>query len=362
MDRTINDLLCTTQSYNLSVIAFSLPNESAFTIYIQDSLSDQKSVDNKEFWIAPFHSSTNFPFVKIRPQFILQETDEIPFFERRMEKNAYWTIQNKTFESFSENRYVSSVEQLQKKIQEGKLKKAAISQLQEIDLSPDFHIWNYLKSIRQEYKNAFVSFISTPFTGTWIGATPELLLESNESTLKTVALAGTIMDDGISEWTEKEKIEQDFVSQHVSEVLESLEIGELETSNLNEIRIGHLIHLIKKFSLKNITNISKQTIEKVANALHPTPAVGGFPKIQAIEYIKEVEKYNRSYYAGFLGPVDLHHAALFVNLRCMSLCPKTAFLFGGAGVTAESVPANEWKETNNKIQVLQRLIKQVIPQ
>lgn len=356
MDRSINDIFCASQSYNLSVVAFSLPNEADFTIYIHDSLTDEKIIPNKEFWIAPFHSSTGFPLVKLKPTHIIQGDEAIPNFKKYLNENKFWTIDNSSLERFTEQRYIRAVEDLQQFIQEGKLKKAAIAQIQQFNMPQDFNFVDFLLQLRSAYPNAFISYISTPFTGTWIGATPELLLSKQNNELKTVALAGTIVDDGLAQWTEKEKVEQDFVSQHVTEVLLSLNLGELFVSELKEIRIGNLVHLIKEFVLKSNSELHADAVENVAFALHPTPAVGGLPKLPSIEYIQQVENYNRSYYAGFLGPVDTDNAKLFVNLRCMTLINQIIYFFGGAGITADSIAANEWIETNNKINLIQRFI------
>lgn len=356
MDRTINDLLCATQSYNLSVVAYSLPSEAEFTIYIQNTLSEEPSIAEKEFWIAPFDTSTGYPFVKIKPHFILKENEAIPEFQKVNVDKTYWTLNESSFENFTESRYTTAVEELQKIIEKGELHKAAIAQLQATSLPENFNIWNLLQQVRKKLPNAFVSFISTPHTGTWIGATPELLLQQDADLIKTVALAGTRINNDATKWSKKEIEEQDYVTQHVSQVLNSLQMGDVSISELKETMIGNLAHLVREFSIKSSLQLTKETIEKIALALHPTPAVGGLPKLSSIQFIEQVEKYNRTYYAGFLGPVDKMSARLFVNLRCMTLLQKIGYFFGGAGITAESEPTKEWIETNNKIQLLRSLI------
>jgi isochorismate synthase len=94
--------------------------------------------------------------------------------------------------------------------------------------------------------------------------------------------------------------------------------------------------------------------------LHPTPAVGGFPRAKALQVIGELEAHRRFYYAGFLGPVSAQlDISLFVNLRCMTLSEDTAFLISGAGITAGSDPAKEWEETANKANILLDLLRSV---
>ena len=77
----------------------------------------------------------------------------------------------------------------------------------------------------------------------------------------------------------------------------------------------------------------------------------------AIKLIADVEPHKRSYYAGFLGPLagetDIR---LFVNLRCMKILKDRALLYVGGGITAGSVAADEWDETNAKALTLLNVI------
>ena len=91
--------------------------------------------------------------------------------------------------------------------------------------------------------------------------------------------------------------------------------------------------------------------------LHPTSAVCGLPKEPALQFILENEGFDRSYYSGFLGPVNSATGThLYVNLRCMELLEKEAILYAGAGITAESNPEKEWQETQHKMQTMRRVL------
>lgn len=75
-------------------------------------------------------------------------------------------------------------------------------------------------------------------------------------------------------------------------------------------------------------------------------------------FLKENEGYDREFYAGYLGPVNINNnICLFVNLRCMQLTGSEAILYAGAGVTADSVPENEWDETEIKLNTLLKVIR-----
>lgn len=84
---------------------------------------------------------------------------------------------------------------------------------------------------------------------------------------------------------------------------------------------------------------------RVLDELHPTSAVCGMPKHQALEFILAHEGYDRQFYSGFLGPVHMEgRSSLFVNLRCMQLAADYASLYVGGGITAQSDPASESRD------------------
>ena len=96
----------------------------------------------------------------------------------------------------------------------------------------------------------------------------------------------------------------------------------------------------------------------------------GFPKAEAKDFILKHENYNREYYTGFLGELNLKQTTtrntnrrnvennaysviktqsnFYVNLRCMQLKDKSANIYVGGGITKDSNPEKEWEETVNK--------------
>ena len=90
-------------------------------------------------------------------------------------------------------------------------------------------------------------------------------------------------------------------------------------------------------------------LKKLLDTLHPTPAVCGLPKESSKSFILANENYDRTYYTGFLGEINVDlETALYVNLRCVEIVGTTAIIYVGGGITLESIPENEWSETSNK--------------
>ena len=228
------------------------------------------------------------------------------------------------------------------------------------------------------YASAFVYLWFHPKVGLWLGATPETLLQVEGLNFRTMALAATQKYNGSLEveWGNKEKQEQQFVTDSIVENLEGLEVvTEMKISEPFTTRAGGLLHIRTDISgrLK-----SAARLRQIVHALHPTPAVCGLPKEKAREFILGEEGYNREYYTGFLGELNFQvsrnrsrnrrntenlaytavkrSSSLFVNLRCMKLCDGNAELFVGGGITRDSVAEAEWQETRNKAQTMKKVI------
>jgi isochorismate synthase len=97
--------------------------------------------------------------------------------------------------------------------------------------------------------------------------------------------------------------------------------------------------------------------------LHPTPAVCGFPKLDAQKFIIENEGYDRTFYAGFLGEWNKDFVSykencsdLYVNLRCMKIEDQKAKLYVGGGINKGSNPEKEYIETVNKSLTMKKVL------
>ncbi len=208
---------------------------------------------------------------------------------------------------------------------------------------------------RLHYPNAFVYMLHTPETGTWIGASPEVFLFRNEQRYATMALAGTQgAHEGPYEWLDKERNEQQVVTDFIYQELTQLGIDATKDGPHTTVA-GNIAHLCTEFNFS--TEVDR---EKIVTALHPTPAVCGFPKGRSEAIILNNEPHDRELYCGYLGPVNIKNSdQLFVNLRCLKATKDTIHLFVGGGITADSDPDKEWLETEMKAQTLLGVIEKM---
>jgi len=202
----------------------------------------------------------------------------------------------------------------------------------------------------KEYNHSFNYLCNIPNEGTWMGATPEILIEGSTKKYTTVSLAGSKALDNIN-WKEKELDEQRFVTNYIKEKLESESINYQFNSSPETVNAGNIVHLKTTFNIQT----NKAPLE-LANLLHPTPAVCGLPQKKAQDFILKNEGYNREFYTGFLGIINNRSCSLFVNLRCMQLFKNENWLYVGGGITSESNPDNEWRETELKTQTLLNIL------
>lgn len=261
-------------------------------------------------------------------------------------------------------------------IQNGEFKKVVLSRNE--DVQTQLEGLGIFKNLLKKYETAFVYYWFHPETGIWLGATPETLLKVERDKFKTMSLAGTQSFQGTSNvnWGEKEIEEQQIVTDSILENLRDKVSGTIHRSEPYTIKAGNLLHL--QTDIQGIINSEKSNLKSLILALHPTPAVCGLPKKNAKEFILKNEGYNREFYSGFLGEMNmkkeikrnsnrrnqenqayasiLKQTSLFVNLRCMKLEKGKARLFIGGGITKDSNPADEWQETVNKSHTIKSVL------
>jgi isochorismate synthase len=236
-------------------------------------------------------------------------------------------------------------------IDAGKLKKVVLARTKRIDLTDSTDVAKIFEDLCRFYPDAFVSMVSRPGTGIWIGATPEPFLQNISGEYSAIALAGTRVkstNHKDNTWNNKETIEQEIVTKFIEESLTEFDIKNLEKKGPNTIPAGHLEHIQTEFCFR-MGEHSDSTFLELIQKLHPSPAICGYPKETAMNFISEHESFDRSFFCGFLGPVNRgKNSRLFVNIRCAQVFGNAMIIYAGAGITIDSDPVKEWEETNLK--------------
>ena len=183
---------------------------------------------------------------------------------------------------------------------------------------------------------------------TFLGATPELLVRRLRGTVESDALAGSAPPEegGALLSSTKDREEHRRVVEHVAAVARGLGASARHPESPSLRRLGYVTHLWTPIRLEGRPDLDAW---QWAEALHPTPAVGGWPPEAALDIIRDLEPHTRGWYCGAVGWLDAAgDGELFVALRSALVEPESAILFVGVGVVAGSDPAREWRETRWK--------------
>lgn len=198
------------------------------------------------------------------------------------------------------------------------------------------------------YPENFIFCFSTPATGCWIGASPELLLEGREGRIESMALAGTRVAGTPGEWDAKNREEQSIVTDYIARVFQRNGLTPERGETFTKVS-GSIEHICTPVT-GVLSSDRDFELSGLLRDLSPTPALCGNPKEFALEEIRKYEKFDRGCYGGFCGPFRSAEDFRFnVVLRCASVSERRYALYVGGGITSASDPASEWTETNLKL-------------
>ena len=252
-------------------------------------------------------------------------------------------------------------------IESGAFEKVVPSTQRKVQVLADFDLLEAFDALSEQYPAAMVSLVSDSTFGTWMGASPELLVSTDKHNIfRTVALAGTQpFREGVSmrsvSWTQKEIEEQALVERYIISCFKKIRVREYDEHGPKTVQAGNLIHLRSDFEV-NMKDVNLPQLGSVMlKLLHPTSAVCGMPMESSYKFLETHEGYDREFYAGYLGPVNIDNEShLFVNLRCLKWCGDSILQFAGAGVTIDSVPEQEQKEVEIKFETIRKAIQLTI--
>jgi isochorismate synthase len=323
--------------------------------------------EQEGFVFAPYQINNNAPLVILKPGIYKKGLSEILKINcNHFPKKQVAEAQPGAPFVISHKDYLDDIKNTINEIRSTKLAKVIISRLIPFARKNESIGEVYLQ-LFQQTPNAFVYLVNLPANGDglpkaglWMGATPEVLLRSEFKTFETVSLAGTQSrsDDNDYSWHTKEIEEQAFVSRYLLDIFYKFNIHPYTTQGPETMESGKVAHLATsfRFAAKKL----EARLGDFLAELHPTPAVCGYPKTKAAKFIPKIEKHDRRYYTGYIGPWRLNgDVGLFVNLRCMEILPQQYILYSGGGITARSLPEDEWEETNKKATTLLSAIEAV---
>ena len=190
----------------------------------------------------------------------------------------------------------------------------------------------------------------------FMGAPPERLFLRMGREVLSEAVAGTrprgatpaedcaLADEMMN--SKKEREEHAIVVQGITESLAPLCIGLHHEPAPHVVKFSRVQHLVTHFVGTLAPGVGS---EHIFAALHPTPAVGGYPREAAAAMLREIEPFDRGWYCAPAGWISRDACEFAVAIRCGAVFGSKLCLFSGAGIVAGSEAGAEWDEVEYKI-------------
>ncbi len=248
-------------------------------------------------------------------------------------------------------------------IREGGLQKAVLARSLHVRSDVPPRPFGVVRRLRSDYPSCFV-YGWQEGEGTFVGASPELLVARRGSQVRSHPLAGSAprgpeeeADQALGEElmaSSKNRAEHQMVVDDIAERLASV-TTELRVDPTPSLRkVTHVQHLSTEIAGTVADGLG---VVELAGRIHPTPAVGGSPRDEALSLIRKSEGFDRGWYAGGIGWTSTSgDGEIALALRCALLRGDRAWLYAGAGIVADSVPASELEETRLKFRTMVDLL------
>ena len=259
--------------------------------------------------------------------------------------------------------WCSMVEEVLENIGRGKIDKVVLARTAVFNLARDYDPTELLLQLRGQAPQAFHYCFQIESHHAFLGISPELLYRRSGRKIESEAIAGTrprgltLEDDQrlASELcdSEKEKREHLMVLERMERLLQKFCKKTERLSYLDPLQLRHVQHLQSKICGSLLPEISDYDLLPV---FHPTPAVSGAPEPEARNLIRKLEPFDRGWYAGPVGWISRSQAEFAVGIRSGLLCGRILRIYTGAGIVDGSVPDEEWREIEIKLQSWQHLL------
>jgi len=267
------------------------------------------------------------------------------------------TDPKKTANEKDRDHYKNLVLTALKEIENGDLEKAVPCRSLFIEERPELQ--NLIASLRDSYP-ACATFCIYKNGNAFVGSTPERLASTTDGKLYTAALAGSApraadkaLDSALSQGlltSPKEQNEHVLVVEEILRRLTSMGLQPEITQETTVLKLNGIQHLYTPIHSQLSSEIS---LLEAVDALHPTPAVSGHPLKRANELRLKYESFDRGWFAGPIGWLDISGSGEFrVALRSGLINEKGSTLFAGAGVVNGSDPERELLETDMKLKAM----------
>jgi isochorismate synthase len=259
--------------------------------------------------------------------------------------------------------FESAVARASELIAQGRMEKIVLAREVHVHAPSAYEPAAVLGVLREEFPSCF-TFCVGRGEAAFVAASPELLVRREGHRVSTLALAGSTrrsadpaVDAHLGEQLlrdESYREEHAIVARRIERMLRTHAVWVAAAPEPELVRIANIQHLATPIRAQLA---SPMDALELVGMMHPTPAVGGEPLVQAAPLIPALEGLDRGWYAGPVGWTDATGDGEFcVALRCALLRGPVARCYAGNGIVRDSEPAAELAETEIKLQALLPLL------
>ncbi|MCB2361257.1 isochorismate synthase [Clostridium estertheticum] len=233
--------------------------------------------------------------------------------------------------------------------------KVVISREVKVQCNSLINVESVLQKLLKHNINSFV-FGYYKDGKTFLGATPEILVQKEKNMVLSYALAGTILRSNENDELQKEVLLKDTKNRHEHQIVINSIVNVMK-----RFTDGLIVDETKILTLKNLHHLQtaihgkdkNSTLLQWVKRLHPTPALGGYPVDKAMELIKKYEKHERGLYAAPIGIIDENGDGIFVaGIRSALIEKNIAYACVGCGIVDKSNCEVEYIETKDKLKTI----------
>jgi isochorismate synthase len=320
------------------------PNDDVINVYVFDKTPIESTSLNEQgcICICPFIND-----IPILYPIVDHQSIAIDQFDQIIDSLTIELKANEVTTDTTKEHYIEHVVKALHAFRTGFMDKVVLAQRQYVEVTNPEPLQQFKSLLANDDAYRYLFHITGKET--WMGASPELFLKCENNRLETMALAGTRKPSSLDQWGEKEIKEQAIVGDFITHQLEKLGFADVTLGNTFTKRQGNLEHICSPVYARCPESIDWIS---VFHAMHPTPALAGYPKNEAMWFIQHTEDFDRELFGGYMGITHGNHIDLFVNIRCAKLGQKAYQLYAGAGLNNQSDPEKEWEETNSKLEII----------
>ncbi len=320
-----------------------------------------------ETWVRRFESRIEEWTERFNPKQILFNENKVNGFDPD-ENNLKTTLPFNSSEG--SNQWARLINEAKNQIVRQRFKKVVLARKLSLPLRHQPLASTIVSDLVEKYPDCYVFAFNPKGNSFFTGATPERLARFTPTQVETESLAGSTIrgrdpiEDNVLAGkllnSKKDRLEHKIVIEAIEEDLVPYS-ERLELSKSPQVKkLPNVQHLYTPISATFKEGISRTNVLK---DLHPTPAVGGFPRSEALRFINQEEQFNRGWYAAPIGWINSDGIGEFyVAIRSGLIQRNTAHFYAGCGIVEDSDPENEWLETELKLQPMMNAVANAIQQ